>query len=141
MAERAVTIARRLVAKKQRMVEAKAKAEQAEKDYKAVERDFWELMLDENRTSDTLDLGEPYGRVQFTRRETIRGNVIDKDAAIAALREQGLDEALVDTKIRQGALNDLTRRWVRTGEFPAGLDFSSTKYITVTPKKRDREED
>ena len=138
MAETIKTIGRRMVRKKAAMVKAKAAAEKAEKDYRDEERAFWDRLDEEGDSTRTVDLGEDIGRVQFIKRETIRGRVIDKDRALASLAEAGLDEALVDRSVRQGVLNDCMRRWIRSGEnIPEGLDFGATRYVTITPKKAD----
>jgi hypothetical protein len=136
VSESARTLARRLVKAQEDTERAKNLAKQLEAAAKDAQEAFWDRMDDEGDTTRTMDLGEPYGKVQFVKRETPRARVLSKDVARAAIREAGLDEALLeDAAIRQAALNDYVREWLRSGEpLPAGIDVSFSRYVTITRK-------
>lgn len=137
MSERLATMGRRLVEKQERR-DADAKvAAKSEAAYDAEELAFWEAMDAAEQTTGTFDLGEPYGKVQFVKRSTVRSHVLDKDRLVESLRELHLDEGMVDpVALRKAPLNEYVRGLLKTGEaFPDGLDFRTTRYVTVTRKK------
>lgn len=136
MAERLDTMARRLVDLREKKDETERIFKKAKKEYKAVEAEFWEHMEDQGLTSFNQDLGDGYGKIQLQKRETIRGIVRDKTAAIKALQEMGLADALLAPfDIPQGALSEHVRDWLASGqEIPDGLDFNPTRFITLTRK-------
>lgn len=139
MAERQATRARRLVdLRRKRDATAKA-ASTAEKKYDEAEKDFWESLDDEEQSSVTLELGDGYGKVQLVRRETVTARVIDEDAAVAALEDEGLAEGFLGgPKIRKKALNEHVRDLLQSQQaLPDGVDFNARRYIAITFKKED----
>lgn len=134
--QRLDTLARIVVDKREAKDEAVAAEKLAKKEYASAEADFWETMDDLGLTTFTADLGDGYGKVQIQRRETVRGIVIDKEAAVAALREMGLDEGLLGTpEIGQAALSEHARDWLASGQqFPEGIDFTKRRYIALSRK-------
>lgn len=136
MSERLATLARRLVEKRTRRDETKRIAELADRAYRDEEQAFWDRMDDEELETQTFDLGEPYGRVQFQKRATRRARVLDKARLVAALRELGRDAELVDdVALRGKPLNDFVRTLLDSEEeFPAGLDFNTTRSIHISHK-------
>lgn len=135
MAERLDTLARQMVESREKRDTTATAAKSAEKAYKEIERDFWEHMSDLGLTTAKLDL-PGIGSVQFQRRETIRGIVTDHAAAVKALVDGGLDDALLgDRKIQQRALNEMMRSWLDSGQpIPEGLDFNPSRYVSITRK-------
>jgi hypothetical protein len=112
--------------------------EDAKRAYTAAERDLWHH-LDEDLgvKTITLELGEPHGTIQLQRRETIKGRVIDDEAAVAALREMGLGEAVLKDipQVRQKVLNEHVRDILKSGgDLPEGVDFVPTRYISVSKR-------
>lgn len=136
MSARLDTLARQLVDLRTAKDDTERAAKKAKSEYKAVEAEFWENMEDQGLTTFTADLGEGYGKVQFQKRETIRGIVRDKARAITALTEMNLEDALLGTpEIPQGALSEHVRDWLASGqEIPDGIDFNPTRYVSQTRK-------
>lgn len=133
-----VAQARRLVELKDEMNDKGTIADKAAKAYRTAEEQFWlDLDEDEAKTSTiTLDLGKPFGKVQFQKRETITGRVLSDDEAVEALKALGLeDEILGGRQIRKGVLNEHVRQWLRSGmPLPEGVDFNAKRYVTVSKK-------
>lgn len=136
MSQRPDTLARQLVDAREKRDDANQKAKKAEKAYKDLEREFWETMSDVGQTTATFDLGEGYGKVQFQRRETIRGIVTDPEAAVQAIIDAGLGPALLGPqKVQARALNEQMRSWLDAGQpIPNGLDFNPSRYVSITRK-------
>lgn len=131
------TKARRLVDKKTEMQRLDREYEEAKREYKAAEQDFWMDMEEGDDTTFSKDLGEGYGKVTFSKRETITGRILDKEAAEASLREMGLDEAVLQPhhEVRKKVLNEHVNSWLKEGSpLPKGIDFIARRYITVTKK-------
>lgn len=133
------TRARELVDLKDQMNADRIKAENSEKAYREAERDLW-LDLEEEFgkvSTVTLDLGEDYGEVQLQRRETITATVYNEAELVAALREEGLEEAYDEDvpKLRKKVLNQIARNRAKSGQgLPKGLDFHPRRYIAVSKK-------
>ncbi len=136
MAERIATLGRRLVAAEDAAVEAEAKAKTLRERADQAEREFWERMDAEDQTTGTWDLGEPYGKVQFQKQSTIRSTIVDKEAALRSVTEAGLADAVIDDRaFRKKPLNDDVKERLRNGEpLLDGVDFTRTKYVTITRK-------
>lgn len=137
MAETAVTLGRRLIQKREKLDAAERAAKAAKDEHDQAQAALWDKMDDEKRTTDTLDLGEPYGKVQFQKRETIRGNILDKTRAIQAIKDEHLDDSLLEAfTIRRKPLNDLIKARLRSQQpLPNGVDFSTTRYVTISRRK------
>lgn len=128
--------ARRLVDLKDRKAKLEREAEAAAQEYREAEADFWMDLEEGGAKTITLELGEPYGTVQFQRRETITGRVLNDEAASEALEAMGLGEAVLGPrKVRQKVLSEHVRDWLQSGQpLPEGVDFSARRYVTVTRK-------
>ena len=136
MAERTDTLARALVDAREEKDRTEKIADSAKKRYKTLEREFWEHLNDIGQTTGTFDLGEGYGKVQFQKRETIRGIVTDHEKAVQAIIAAGYDDALLGPqKLQQRALNEQMRTWLNSGQpIPEGLDFNPSRYVSITRK-------
>lgn len=136
MSERTDTLSRRLVSKREARDKAKAEYEVLKDEYREVEQAIWEYMDDQGMTTMTLDLGTGYGKVQFQKRETIRGIIKDPEKAAETLTEMGLDDALLGARsVRQKALSEHVRDWLAAGQkIPEGLDFNPTRYVSISRK-------
>lgn len=134
--ERRVVAARRLIKAREEKDATEAVFKRAEAKFKQEQGAFWEAMHDSSETTVTLELGDPYGKVQFQRRQTVRGRVLDKVRARESLEKLHLTQAITEpVAIRQGALNDHVREWLKNGDpIPDGLDFSRTRFVTITRK-------
>lgn len=113
-------------------------AGKAEDRKKEKERELYDVMQDTgHKSSGVLELGPGYGEVTFTRRETLRSRVIDREVLIAALEAEHLDEGYTFTDLRKAALNELMKERLENGQdLPDGMDYSETKFIQVKAKKK-----
>ncbi len=130
--------ARELLELKEKHSRLKAESEKATREFREVEADFWDELDESGLRGAPLDLGEPYGSVTLTRRETIKGRVIDEETAIESLKDMGLSDAVLKPipQVRQKVLNEHVRDILKsaTGKLPDGVDFVKTRYIQVTKK-------
>ena len=115
MSEPLGTRARRLVDLKRKAKQAKQAAEKADREYRDAEQDFWLTMEDDEATTST---------------------VLNEEEAAAALKEMGYDDAaLGPPKIRKRVLNEIVRNLMQAKQdLPAGVDFYTKRYITVSEK-------
>lgn len=140
MSERLDTLGRRLVDAKDEYARLSKAADAASARMRAVEADFWEAAEEANMKTVPLQLGEGYGDVTFTRRETITGRVLGgfEHEAAEALRAMGVAGAILDDRpaVRKKVLNEHVRDWLKQGmPLPAGVDFVATRGVTVTKKR------
>lgn len=115
----------------------KAAAKKSEADYRELEAEVWEE-LEAAMASKTLpvDLGEPYGLVKFRASETIYAKVIDQDRAMEHYENRAMVEQVQAPKFVMARLNEEVRELHDQGKpMPPGLDFSPTRYITITQQK------
>lgn len=138
MAERLLTMLRRLVSKDEAATAAEEEAKALRKLADEEEAAVWSELEEQGQTSGTWDLGERYGRVQFQRRSTPRATVLNKERAFESLRAEGLDDAIIaapEPSIRQGALSDEVRGRLKRGEaLPEGIGHTMKRYVTITRK-------
>lgn len=136
MSDRLDTLARYLVTRREAYEKAKKEADRLEKTYKETQADFWETMDDQGLTTFTADLGPGFGEIQFQKRETIRGIVKNPEKAAESLKEAGLEAELLGApKVHQKVLSEHARDWLQSGQaFPEGVDFTATRYVSVTRK-------
>ena len=113
---------------------AKADAREASE----IEQELWDAL--EESQMPTFVADELLGtgtKVQLQRRETRRARILDPEVAEAALEEMGLAEEVLDRahKVRQQRLNqEINERLQNGDDLPAGIDYTSTRYITVSHK-------
>lgn len=114
----------------------KAKADKSSAAYRELEAELYaELEEAGIRGRLEFDFGGDLGTAKFQRRATTYGRVVDKDAAIAALRAMGLDDVIYDTAVREGRLNEKVREWRETGaDYPEGVDAYDRKSIAISRK-------
>jgi hypothetical protein len=110
---------------------AEAIADEAKSAHDAQQQLVWSLLEDMGVSSVKIEVdGRQLG---IQKRETIRSRVIDRDVLIDALEQAGRTDEMVFTDVRKRQLNELIRECIEQGiELPAGADFSSTKYITIS---------
>lgn len=138
MAERAATLGRRLVEKRKARDDLREALKTAEKDHKDAEERMWDYLDDEDQDTGLWNLGPPHGRYQFVKQETIKAVVKDPERAVADIRAQHLEKALLDEAqgIRQKPLTDDLKHRIREGiPFIDGVDVHFTRYVTTTKKK------
>lgn len=112
---------------------AASAAKAAEKEHKQRQAELWEAMSDAGLKSLKIDVGEPWGEISLRPSETIRSKVLDKDALIEALEQSGRADEITKVDFKLKPLNELVRECLNHKiKLPDGLDFSSTKYITVS---------
>jgi hypothetical protein len=114
----------------------KQKASRSEQEYRAAEAELFEAIQDAGiRGRISFDFGGDLGRASFQLRSTNYGRVVDKDAALNALKTAGLDDVIYHTAIREGRLNELVRdRLESRDELPDGVDFYTRKGISISRK-------
>jgi hypothetical protein len=136
MSERIDTLARALVTRRDKRDQLKRDYDNAKADFEGVQADIWEHMEEQKITTLTLDLGEGFGKVQFQKRETIRGIIKDPDKAVKSIEAAGLGDALLgERRIIQKALSENMRDWLASGQqIPEGLDFNPTRYVSISRK-------
>lgn len=134
--ERRDTLGRAIVTRREARDKAKKEWERLKTEFEETQADFWDLLDDEGITTITLDLGPGFGKVQFQKRETVKGIVKDPAKAEAAVEEAGLEaELLGERKVRQKVLSEYMRDWIASGQpIPEGLDFTATRYVSITRK-------
>lgn len=131
--ERLVIQARRYKEAEEKAGAAEAHAKTLREDANELERELWDRLDEDASPTVTLDLGEPHGRVQFQRRETIRTKIIDKEAAAKALRAEGHEYMLEPVGFRKRPLNQEIRERLKSGrQLPEGVDYSRTRYVTIS---------
>jgi len=136
VAESLATQGRRFVDLKTKRDKLKIEYEAAEEKFRDAEAAFWQAIDASEQKSAHFDLGPGYGEVQFTRRETVTSTVLNIEDAEAALKEMGLDEAVIKADVRKKVLNEYVRDWLKSGQpLPKGIDFHARRYLTTTKKK------
>lgn len=138
MAERAATLARRFVDARRERDALQDRLAVAKRTHDEAQEAMWDRMLDDDDTTVTKQLGDGYGKVQFVRVEVPKAVVRDPDRAVAAIKAEHLEKALLDEGkgIRQKALTDDLKHRLDTGKpFLDGVDVHFTRYVTVTYKK------
>lgn len=115
----------------------KTAAEAAETEYREYETEVWEEMSESEQLPPfKFDLGEPYGVVSFSPRETYYGRVIDADAALEYFEQRALIDEYTQPKIVMARVNELVRDAIEQNEaLPKGLDFYPRRFITITRQK------
>ena len=86
----------------------------------------------------TLNLGGGYGKVQFVPNRTLYSKIFHEEDFLAWARETGREEEFFSEKPRKKPLNDLVKAALEDQdggtEIPPGVDFSETRYVTVTKR-------
>lgn len=81
----------------------------------------------------SFDFGGEIGEVKFQPRQTRYGQVVDLQAAIAALKAEGLDEIIFKESVREGRLNELVRDRLESGsELPEGVGWYPRRNISIS---------
>lgn len=127
---------RRLVELRTNRDERKTAAEVSEKEYRDYESDlFEEIQSGPMQGTRRIDLGEPFGLVAFTPRETTFGRIIDSEAAVEYFEEHGQTEEMTKPQIGKGKLNERVRELLEQGKpLPDGVDFYVNRGITISRK-------
>lgn len=111
---------------------AKVKAENRKAQ---AERELHEELLKSKLPSVTIELGEPYGTMEFRRSNKTSASVFDKEAAIKFFTENHMLDAYVEGTVRKAPINQLVREWNETGkELPPGVEPRVTKFVTKTKR-------
>ncbi len=135
MSERLDTLLRRLIDLREEKDRKAQAADAAKAAFKEHERIVWAALEEEqgNVSSINIDLGPPYGKVNFQKRETLYGKVIDERQAVEALEAEGLKDVLIKSEVRAGILNELVRERLEQHQpLPDGVTWRSTKFVSIT---------
>lgn len=129
---------RRLVELREKRDSDKAKAETSEKEYRTHEAELFDEMADGPiQGTIRLDLGEPYGTVAFTPKETPFGRILDNEAAVKYFEEQGMLEEVTRQQFGKQKLNEIVRDFLDQGKpMPPGVDWYAKRGITISRSKR-----
>lgn len=113
-------------------------AKRSEEAYREYEAELLAILEDSGlKGSLGFDFGGDLGEISFQRRKTVYGRIIDKKAAMAALREEGLAEQMTGEKIESRRLNELVRERQESGEdLPDGIDFYEKRFISISHKTK-----
>lgn len=127
---------RRLVELRTNRDERKTAAEVSENEYRDYESDlFEEIQSGPMHGTRRIDLGEPFGLVAFTPRETTFGRIIDAEAAVEYFEEHGQTDEMTKPQIGKGKLNERVRELLEQGKpLPDGVDFYVNRGITISRK-------
>ena len=115
----------------------KVAAEQAEEDYRHAEAELWDN-LDESAVKGGIkvDLGEPWGVVRFSPRETFYGRVLDSDAALDYFEQTAQVDEFTKPKIVAARVNELVRERIESGQpMPDGIDWYARRFVAITRTK------
>lgn len=128
---------RRFFELRQKRDAAKLASSKAEKEYREMEAEVWEA-FDESPQDGArkFDLGEPYGVVTFTAKETIYGDVIDEEQAMEYLEQAALVEEYTEPKLKDARVNELVRGFREQNiDLPPGFDFRPRRYVSISVPK------
>lgn len=119
---------------------SKTAADRTEEAYREAEGELWEEINDSDQTPKSgtikVNLGEPYGEIQFGRRETIYGRVLDYDEALEWLNATARTDEFTQPRIVKSRVNEIVRERYEEGQpMPPGLDFIPRRYVAVTRSK------
>lgn len=114
----------------------KAKAKRSEAAYREYEAELFEELRDSGfKGAIGFDFGGDIGTVKFQLRSTTYGKIIDKAAAIAALKKEGLDDLIYQEAVRERRLNELVRdRMESSGDLPDGIGSYDRQGISISRK-------
>lgn len=114
----------------------KAKAKRSENEYRHYEAELFEELKDSGfKGAIGFDFGPEIGTVKFQLRTTTYGKLIDKTAALKALKEEGLDDLIYQEAVRERRLNELVRdRLEAKSPLPEGVDFYDRNGISISRK-------
>ena len=88
---------------------AQQAAKEAKAELDAYEAELWSELEDEGTKTWSGDLGEGFGQVRITRRETQYAEILDKQALIDSIKEEGLESELLRPDLRKKNLNALVK--------------------------------
>ena len=119
-------------------------AKRAKSEWEEAEQDLQELMAESGvEGALKLDLGEPWGVVSFTRRETYYASIYDKEAAAEYFRELGMEQEVKEPTISKQRANEEVRRLIEENQsaeigsvLPEGISFYVDRGVTVKRQKK-----
>lgn len=127
---------RRLVELRETRDQTKTSADIAEEEYRRYEGELFDEIQDgPMQGTRRINLGEEFGVVAFTPRETKFGRIIDADAAVEFFAKRDMAEEMTRPKIEKRKLNELVRDYLDAGKsLPDGIDFYVNRGITISKK-------
>jgi hypothetical protein len=127
---------RRLVELRTERDETKATADRAEEEYREYESElFDEMEASPVKGARRIDLGEPFGLVVFTPRETKFGRILNLDDALDYFETRAMSDEMTKPGISKRKLNELVRELLEQGKpMPAGVDWYANRGITISKK-------
>lgn len=127
---------RRLVELREAKDEAVAAAEKAKKEFQEFQDDFFEQYEKSPlQGSIRINLGGKHGTVRVTPRATKYGRIVNRDDAVAWMKENGKFEEIVKDDFRMGRVHDIVREHIEQKKpLPPGVDFYTKEYFTISFK-------
>lgn len=127
---------RRLVELREKRDETKGAADDAEEEYREYEAELFEEMSNSPiKGTRRIDLGEPYGLVVFTPRETKFGRILNLDDALDYFDQRAMTDEMTKPGIAKRKLNEMVREMLEQGKpLPPGIDWYANRGITISKK-------
>lgn len=119
---------------RERHDETKRAFEKAKREYREKEAELFAALQESGiRGRHTFDFGEGLGVAKFQRRSTTYGQILNKEEAIKALKEAGLDHIINSETVREGRLNEFVRKRIETKkELPEGVGYYTRDGISIS---------
>lgn len=112
---------------------ATKRADELKAQFNSLQEELWEALDATGLTSISVAVGDQ--KITFTAKETLYGNVFDREAAFAAFEAMGRADELTSTKEEKGRINELVRECLEHGQaLPDGVDYYGRKVISVTKR-------
>lgn len=128
---------RRLMELRTRRDQDKSALEESERAYREYEAELYdELEASPVRGVRRIDVGEPWGVVTFTPKETIFGRILDEDAAVRFFAGRDMEASHTRRSITKRKLNELVREYKEQGRpMPPGIDWTPNRGISISVKR------
>jgi hypothetical protein len=135
ISEESLAQLRRLMELREARDTAKVDLTAKEKAFRDAEADAYES-LSVLAGSLKINLGDPWGTVQFSPRETHFGRVYDKEAARRYFEDQMMTAAIAEPTFVRKRLNEIVRDCREQGiKPPPGVDWTTNRGVTITRQK------
>ena len=132
---------RRLMELREKRDDAKQALKDAESDYREFEAELWERLTEDGTLSTKeatvrVPLGDPWGTVTFSPRETFYGKIANPRRAMEYLEERQMTDEFTEPKFVERQVNGLIRDCIENEvDLPDGFDFYARRYMTITRQK------
>jgi hypothetical protein len=134
-----ISTLRRLMELRAQRDEKELAAKEAKAAYQDAEADLYETLSEGpvDRLSN-VDLGEPWGKVSFRKRETYYGRIIpgEEEKALAYYEQRAMVDEVSAPKFVMKRINEEVRDCIEQGRNPPpGIDWYANRGVTITRQK------